>query len=38
MLYLLPDEAVASKAIIVIVAGSHGLAGERMETLLEPAK
>ena len=31
------DEAIASRAVFVIVSGSDGRAGERAETLLDPA-
>ena len=36
--YLPLDEAVASRAVFVIVSGSDGRTGGRAETLLEPAK
>ena len=32
------DEAIASRAVFVIVSGSDGRADGRAETLLEPAK
>ena len=32
------DEAIASRAVFVIVSGSDGRADGRTETLLEPAK
>ena len=37
--FILPlDEAVASRAVFVIVSGSDGRTDGRAETLLEPAK